>query len=319
MVPARTVASALRAGGAPHDAGRAGPDRPAFAPASGTVANVHSPTVATEVPTEMTRETVPPISRRERRAQERFDRPASPRRRATHGTVRPAWQSPVVLVTVAAVLIGIAVIAFVRPGAGTGSAELINPPSSYPTGLIAGETIGSASAPVEMKVYSDFQCPACKLFVTTELHRLVTEFAIPGTLRIEAMDIDILGSGTRNESLELAAGAACAAKQDRYWLFHDLVFWNQLRENHGDYDEAYIARVADAAGVDRTAWDTCLASNDVRQAITARSTAAGVAGIRSTPTLVLNGQAVVGVPDYDQLAALIRQLAASPSPSVAPS
>ncbi|HYK95447.1 MAG TPA: thioredoxin domain-containing protein [Candidatus Dormibacteraeota bacterium] len=267
----------------------------------------------------MTRETVPPISRRERRAQERLDRPAAPRRRSTHRQARPVWKSPVVLVTVAAIVVGVAVIAFARPGAAPQAGELITPPTSYPAAMIDGDVIGLATAPVVIKVYSDFQCPACKLFVTTELQRLVSEFVVPGTVRIEANDIDILGSGARNESLELAAGAACAAKQGRYWAFHDLVFWNQLRENHGDYDQAYIARVADAAGVDRTAWDTCLAAKDTRQPIIARSTAAGAAGIRSTPTLVVNGQLVVGVPDYNQLAALIRALVAQPSPTVAPS
>ena len=214
--------------------------------------------------------------------------------------------------------IGIAIIALARPGATPQTGDLITPPTSYPAALVSGEMVGAATAPVVIKVYSDFQCPACKLFVTTELQRLVTEFVVPGTLRIEANDIDIVGSGSRNESLELAAGAACAAKQGRYWAFHDLVFWNQLRENHGDYDAAFIARVADAAGVDRAAWDTCFAANDVRQTIVARSTAAAAAGIQSTPTLVINGQSVVGVPDYDQLAALIRALAASPSPSAAP-
>ena len=56
------------------------------------------------------------------------------------------------------------------------------------------------------------------------------------------------GRGTPDESLELAAGAACAAEQGRYWQYHDLVFWNQGRENAGDHDAAFIGRVATAAG-----------------------------------------------------------------------
>jgi|GEM_PF-957443 protein-disulfide isomerase len=277
-----------------------------------------SRTAATEVPTEMTRETVPPISRRERRAQARFERPAAPKRRSTRRAARPTWQSPLVLVTVAALLIGVAVIALARPATRGGTTELVTPPTSYPAALVDGEVVGVAAAPVVIQLYSDFQCPACKLFVTTELQRLVTEFVVPGTVRIEAHDIDILGKGTPNESLELAAGAACAAKQGRYWAFHDLVFWNQGRENRGDHDAAFIARVADAAGVDRGQWDTCFAANDVRQPIVARSSGAASAGINSTPTLVVNGQRLVGVPSYDQLAALIRQLAAAPTSSATP-
>jgi protein-disulfide isomerase len=264
----------------------------------------------------VTRETIPPISRRERRAQARLDRPATPRRRSARRAARPVWQSPVVLVTVAALLLGLAVIAFARPSVPTGTAELVAPRTTYPAALVDGDMVGAATAPVVIQLYSDFQCPACKLFVTTELQRLVSEFVVPGTVRIEAHDIDILGSGSPNESLELAAGAACAAKQGRYWAFHDLVFWNQGRENRGDHDAAFIASVADAAGVDRTAWDACFAGADARQPIDARSSSADAAGIRSTPTLMVNGQAMVGVPDYDQLAALIRQLAAPSTPAV---
>jgi len=263
----------------------------------------------------MARETTPPISRRERRAQARFDRPAAPRRHVGRQPARPAWRSPVALVSVAAVLIAVAVIAFARPATPGGGADLITPPTTYAIGLATGDVLGDASAPVVIKLYSDFQCPACRTFVTSQLPSLVREFVVPGTVRIEAHDIDILGRGSPNESLELAAGAACAAAQGRYWQFHDLVFWNQGRENQGDHDAAFIARIADAAEVDRAAWDTCFANADTRTPIVAGTAAAAGAGISSTPTLVVNGQAMVGVPKYDELAALIRQLAA---PSAAP-
>jgi protein-disulfide isomerase len=168
---------------------------------------------------------------------------------------------------------------------------------------------------VVIQLYSDFQCPACKLFVTTQLHRLIDEFVTPGAARIEAMDIAFLGRGQPDESLELAAGAACATEQDRYWQYHDLVFWNQGRENHGDHSPAFIGRVADAAGIDRAEWDACVARNDVRGPITSRTQAAMGNGVSSTPTLIVNGQALVGVPSYEQLAGLIRSLAGgSPSP-----
>jgi len=216
-------------------------------------------------------------------------------------------------VSVIAVVIVVAVIALARPGAPRSADELVTPTIAYPAGIVDGDGLGAATAPVVIELYADFQCPACRLFVTTELPRLLTDFVVPGTVRIAARDIDILGTGMRNESLELAAGAACAARQDRYWAFHDLVFWNQLRENRGDYDAAFIGRIADAAGVDRAAWDACVAGNDVRPAIVSRSSAAAAAGIRSTPTLVVNGQVIVGVPDYETLAALIRRLAAAPS------
>ena len=257
----------------------------------------------------MTRDRGSPSSRRDRRAQARLERAPEPRRRADRRAARPVWRSPVVLATVAAVAIGLLVIVFALPREPSNGTDLVTPPTSYPAALVDGDVLGAPGAPVVIELYSDFQCPACKLFATERMPRLVTEFVTPGTLRIDARDIAFLGRGTPDESLELAAGAACAAAQDRYWPFHDLVFWNQGRENRGDHDAAFIASVADAAGVDRAAWDACFARADVRSTIQASTTSAIAAGINSTPTLIVNGQSVVGVPNYDQLAALIRQLA----------
>jgi protein-disulfide isomerase len=223
----------------------------------------------------------------------------------------------VVLVTGAALVAGAVLIFLALPKTPDPGRELTAPPVSYPAGQIRGDVIGSATAPVVIELYSDFQCPACKLFVTTQLHRLVDDFVVPGTVRIEARDIAFLGRSDPDESLELATGAACATEQDLYWQFHDLVFWNQGRENRGDHNAAFIADVAERVGLNVVDWKACVARGDVRPPITSRTQAAIGRGINSTPTLVVNGQSVVGVPDYDQLAATIRSMA-SPAPSQTP-
>jgi len=266
----------------------------------------------------MPREPIRPQSRRERRAQARLESAPARTRRADRRDPRSPWQSPLVLVTGAAVLIGIAIIVFARPPAGPTGDSLVEPPTTYAADLVDGDTLGSVTAPVVIQLYSDFQCPACKLFVTQQLASLYNEFVKPGVLRIEAHDIDILGRTSPNESVELAVGAACAAEQDRYWPFHDLVFWNQGRENKGDHNAEFIGRIATAAEVDRTAWDACITREDLHAAVDTATRAALAAGIGSTPTLVINGQAVAGVPDYAKLVELIRQLAAAASPTAAP-
>ena len=222
---------------------------------------------------------------------------------------QPAWRSPFVLataagLTLAAVAIGFALRPTVAPGG-----DIRTPPTTYAAELVDGDVLGMATAPVVMELYADFQCPACRLFVTKQLDRLVADFVVPGTLRIEARDIAFLGRGTPDESIELAAGARCAAEQDRYWQFHDYVFWNQGRENRGDHDGAFIERMAGAAGLEPATFVACLARPDVRSSIEADTTRAAGQGIQSTPTLVVNGLRVVGVPAYSELADLIRRSA----------
>jgi protein-disulfide isomerase len=261
----------------------------------------------------MARSATVPTTRRDRRAAERRNRP--PRHRSRNLAPRPLWRSPIVLVTAGALALAAVLIAVALPPAATDQQELRTPPLSYPAELIDGDTLGSAEAPVVVELYSDFQCPACRMFVTQQLHRLVEQFVVPGTLRIAARDIAVIGRGQRDESLELAIGARCAADQDRYWQFHDLVFWNQGRENRGDHSDGFIDQVAINAGVEPTAFEACQDREDARQAMTDQTRAAIAAGIQATPTLIVNGQSIAGVPDYDRLAALINELAAATAPA----
>jgi protein-disulfide isomerase len=208
--------------------------------------------------------------------------------------------------------VALAVVLVILAGAldlfGGGTKTLRSAPTVYSADLTDGATMGAKDAPVVMQVYSDFQCPACKAFITTELPNLVTSYVIPGVLRVESMDIDIIDRNKAGESLELAAGAACAAQQNRYWQYHDLVFWNQGGENKGDHDKAFIDAVATKAGLDMTAFQACYPSQDLRTEILQRTQdALTTGGITATPTVVVNGTPLSGVPDYATLTQLIEQ------------
>ena len=261
-----------------------------------------------------------PASRRDRRAQARYERPA--KHRAVHRTdKRQVWQSPVVVTTFGAVLLGLVVIGFATgaigggSGSGTGGAGLNEPATSYAGLTVDGTAVGRADAPVSIEVFSDFQCPACKLFITTELPSLLSDFVRPGEVRVVSKDIDVIDRGGSGESLELATGAACAADQGRYWPYHDLVFWNQGRENQGDHDAAFIQRIATGAGLDMAAFKTCDLRQDLRQAIRQATSDARSAGLTATPTLRINGKTFTGVPQYADLKAYLTQLIASLPPT----
>lgn len=274
----------------------------------------------------MTREPQPPLTRRERRTLERRDRPIRDRVRAStrRPPRRPAWQSPFVLVSAAALVVAVAIIVLnqkptTAPNTG---GELFTPPITYTADLVDGDSMGLASAPAVMEVWSDYQCPVCGRLVREQYATLKTQFVETGVLRIQARDIAFLGGGDRDESLELAAGAMCAARQDRYWSFHDFIFWNQGRENAGDYSATYLEGIANRSGVNRSEWDACMESDEVRDEIRAATARALGAGINSTPTISLNGGTPVpGLPEANALIASIRAMAdaaGSPTPTAVP-
>lgn len=263
----------------------------------------------------------PPLTRRERRTQERLDREPRDRPHLSRpATKRPVWRSPLVLMTVAVVVVAGALIYLNQQKQPTDTGGgLFTPPITYTGDIVNGESLGKADAPVVLEVYSDFQCPVCARFVREQFPTLKTQFVDTGMLRIESHDIAILGVGAGNESVELATGARCAGAQGKYWAYHDFIFWNQGAENQGDHNPAYLAAIANRVGVDRTAWDACMTDDTVRTSVQTDTAASARAGINSTPTLVLNGgKPVAGLPDANTLIALIEQLASAPNATQAP-
>ncbi len=256
----------------------------------------------------------PTPTRAERRAAERARRRAE--RRPVGSTGTPAWRSPVGLVTIAALLGGALLLAFVvlvqRPGGSSGSAvDLAAPLNPTPASLADGTTLGKADAPVSMDVWVDFQCPACGLFATSTLPSLVRDFVEPGILRITSHDVAFLDQGSSTESADAGAAAQCAEEQSKYWPYHDWLFANQSGENLGAFRREVLEAIAARVGLDGAAFASCLDSGRHQDTVRAEGTAAG---IQSTPTLRIGDQEIRGVPSYEQLAALIRQKAGIANP-----
>lgn len=249
-------------------------------------------------------------SRRERRRAERAERAGRTRPGPT-AIRRSVWRSPLVLITGLAIVAGLAVVAFTALSAprtvDPNATGLVEPAFVPPAALADGEALGSDSAPVVLEVYSDFQCPVCGRFAREYLPSLVRDFVEPGQLRIVDHAIDILGRGDPNESLDAATGAICAGEQDRYWDYHAWLFWNQRGENRGAFARDRLYGIAERIGLDLPAWEACFTGGAAADEVRAQTAAAAAAGITSTPTFVIDGEAIVGLPrTYEELAAKIR-------------
>jgi protein-disulfide isomerase len=254
----------------------------------------------------------PQTSRRARRAAERRAEP--PARRT--GQPRTG-RSPILLITVivgglGVVLLGALVLLQGGPTK-VDTSTLLSPATQTPVALADGRSIGVADAPVTLDVWSDFQCPACGELARTVEPLLVGRYVTPGTLRIVYHDAAFQGaksSAQYDESVEAAAGARCAADQNRYWPFQDWTFANQAGENNGAFAAGRLKAIATAAGLDLTAWDACLATGQQQAAVRAETKQAVADGVDSTPTMILNGQKIVGLHGVTELGALIEAAAA---------
>ncbi len=243
----------------------------------------------------------PPVTRQQRREAARRDA-----RLASAGTApagKPAWQSPMALITAAAVVVGLVVIVLasgVLNPAPASVGNLIVPLQPTPVSLIDPtnpRAVGNPNAPVQMEVWSDFQCPACDEFELNVEPTLISQYVATGKVHLTYRDYAFIDGGSAGgESHQAAAAARCAGT--KFWPFHDYLFQNQSTtgENKGTFTAAFLSSVAAAVGVDRSAYDACMANGAAAMvaAVDAETAQGQAAGIHQTPTIALNGKLMAG-------------------------
>jgi protein-disulfide isomerase len=113
-------------------------------------------------------------------------------------------------------------------------------------------------------------------------------FMSNGQVKLEVRPIAILGPES-----ELAAQAAYAANdQGRFWEFHDMLYANQKGEGQGTFSLDNLKRMAAALGLDTNAFNAAMDSGKYESKVKADTAQASAAGVRSTPTVLVNGKSV---------------------------
>ena len=236
----------------------------------------------------------PPPTRKDRREAARRDQRLATARTATS---KPAWQSPMVLLSVGAVAVGLVVVLVAsgvlgRNGAAS-TGELLVPVRPTPTELVDPtnpRALGPADAPVVIEVWSDFQCPACGFFAKSIEPDLVDEYVRNGDVNLVYRDMAFIDGGDpQGESNQAAAAARCAGDQGKFWPYHDYLYENQDGENEGGFNRETLDQIATAVGLELDAYGSCMSSDAAVQAVSAETDQGRTAGVTSTPTLAING------------------------------
>ncbi len=157
---------------------------------------------------------------------------------------------------------------------------------------------GGDDAAVTIVEFSDFECGYCaKAF--HDLREL--ERAHGGNIKIVfhhfPLDSDCNPQvpARMHKSACLAAIAAeCAARFDRFWDYHDRLFNAQDRLGRDA-----LVETATGLGIDRDRFSACLDDPAARARVTADAAAGAKLGVKSTPTLFINGREVEGALDRD--------------------
>ena len=172
----------------------------------------------------------------------------------------------------------------------------LEPPRHAVEALSEDPARGPAGAPVELIEFSDFDCPYCRR-ATDTVARLMEQFE--GQIRFVYKDYPL---PSHPNAFKAAEAGNCAHEQGLFWELHDTMFASQ-----GSLDVDALKGYAGDLGLDPDTFNECLDSG--RHAATVdRDMRIGMSyGVSSTPTLFLNGRAVLGAAPYGTFVEIIRE------------
>src|SRR5919112_3841157 len=158
------------------------------------------------------------------------------------------------------ILIGVAVIGLGVLGVLLSRPKTVSIPANVAiqtsdTAGFRGYIKGSASAPVEITEYADYQCPFCQTFATIQMPTIEERLIKTGRLRWRYRDFPL----QQHPFARLAAhSAACADEQGNYWDQHERIYegqseWAAARDAAGTF-----RRYAGEVGLDLGKYDACM-------------------------------------------------------------
>lgn len=167
-------------------------------------------------------------------------------------------------------------------------------------------SIGAASAPVTMEIWSDYQCPYCMLLWQDALPRVVSKYVTSGQLRIVFKDFEFLGEDSVTTAL--FARAVWDLYPQRFYDWNKTVFGVQGNENGGWASlDRIIELTNDIRGLDSSLLSAHLDANKTRyaQAIEADMIEGRSAGVEGTPTILIKSKPLDGLYSFENISAAI--------------
>jgi len=155
--------------------------------------------------------------------------------------------------------------------------------------------MGADDASVTVVEFSDFLCPFC---AKASRYIKLTESGTHDTARFVFRHYPLDKSCNRNLRSDvhpgacmLAEGAVCAFEQNKFWEYHDIAF-----KAKGRISRSVVMDNASKIGLALGEFKRCLDSGRGLKVVREDIEAASNAGVKSTPTLFINGRRLRGVP-----------------------
>lgn len=154
-----------------------------------------------------------------------------------------------------------------------------------------GPTIGNKDAKISIVEFSDFMCPHCKRSQNV-LKQILKKYG--NEIRIIFKHLPL-----QPNSQILSRAAACADKQERFREYHDQLFEIET------LSEEVPVELAKKLKLDVADFQKCMTANESLSVVLRDQNEAKRLGIDSTPSFIINGEIIRGVPDLQTFIQLI--------------
>lgn len=168
--------------------------------------------------------------------------------------------------------------------------------------------LGSDSAPVTIVEFGDFQCPNCGRYARDIAPALKREYVDTGVVRIYWRDFPAFG----RESERAAIAARAAAKQGRFWAFHDAFYARQPPRGRGRINDGFLHGLAQKVGLDVARFDADRRDRTVRSAMEADFAFGQRLGVPGTPAFLIDGEPFFGAQPLAKFEQAIEKARAAP-------
>jgi protein-disulfide isomerase len=168
---------------------------------------------------------------------------------------------------------------------------------------VVGESMGPADAPVVVREFADYQCPACGAFEPT-LEKMRKDYVDTGMVRFVFFDYPL---DIHKNAMLASVTARCAGSQGHFWQMHDMLYarqqdWAELPDPLARF-QAYATEL----GLDPAALLGCIRIGSTHDEVMRSQGYGDALGINATPSYGVNGVGRAGAMPYDDLKKLIEQ------------
>jgi protein-disulfide isomerase len=145
-------------------------------------------------------------------------------------------------------------------------------------------SLGPENAPVTVEEFGDFQCPPCG-----RLSEPLNEMQKKYNLRLIYRNFPL---PNHSHAKEAACAAEAAGRQGKFWPMHDLLFREQAVWSNSADARSLFQAYAGMLQLDLSRFRSDMESPEVQQKVDTDQRRGAAIGVKTTPTLFVNNEAV---------------------------